>query len=74
VPKPATCDEEAVYAIRVKGHLDQSWSSWLDGLTIEPQAHGETLLTGLVRDQAALHGLLNKIRDLGLPLLGVEKK
>jgi hypothetical protein len=67
-------DEEAVYQIRVKGLLDDGWSDWLDGLIIEPQAHGETLLTGPVRDQAALHGLLNKIRDLGLPLLGVEKK
>ena len=74
MPNPATYDEEALYEIKVKGHLDQSWSRWLDGLTIEPQAHGDTLLTGPVRDQAALHGLLNKIRDLGLPLLGVEKK
>jgi hypothetical protein len=67
------CDEEALYEIKVKGHLDQSWSSWLDGLTIETQAHGETLLNGPVRDQAALHGLLNKIRDLGLLLLSVER-
>jgi hypothetical protein len=67
-------DEEAFYEIKVKGHLGQSWSGWLDGLTIEQHAHGETLLSGPVRDQAALHGLLNKIRDLGLPLLGVEKK
>jgi hypothetical protein len=74
MPNPATCDEEAIYEIKVRGHLDHSWSIWLDGLTIEPQAHGETLLTGPVRDQAALPGLLNKIRDLGLPLLGVEKK
>jgi hypothetical protein len=74
MPNPATCDEEAIYEIKIRGHRDHSWSSWLDGLTIEPQAHGETLLTGSVRDQAALHGLLNKIRDLGLPLLGVEKK
>ena len=74
VPIPAKRDEEALYAIRVKGLLDESWSDWLNGLTIEPQADGESLLTGPVRDQAALHGLLNKIRDLGLPLLGVEKK
>ena len=74
MPNPIACDEEALYEIKVQGHLDPSWSSWLDGLTIEPKAHGETLLTGPVRDQAALHGLLNKIRDLGLPLLGVEKK
>ena len=74
VPIPAKRDEEALYEIRVKGLLDESWSDWLNGLTIEPQADGESLLTGPVRDQAALHGLLNKIRDLGLPLLGVEKK
>jgi hypothetical protein len=66
-------DEEALYEIKVKGHLDQSWSCWLDGLTIEAQAQGETLLTGPVRDQAALHGLLNKIRDLGLLLLSMER-
>jgi hypothetical protein len=74
VPSPDICDEEALYEIKVEGHLDPSWSSWLDGLTIETLARGETLLTGPIRDQAALHGLLNKIRDLGLPLLGVEKK
>ena len=74
VPGPTVGDEEALWQIKVRGHLGRSWSSWLDGLTIEPQAHGETLLTGPIRDQAALHGLLNKIRDLGLPLLGVEKK
>jgi hypothetical protein len=73
VPNPATCDEEALYEIKVKGHLDQSWSCWLDGLTIEQQTRGETLLTGPVRDQAALHGLLNKIRDLGLLLLSVKR-
>ena len=73
MPNPAICDEEALYKIKVKGHLDQSWSCWLDGLAIEPQARDETLLTGQVRDQAALHGLLNKIRDLGLILLSVER-
>ena len=74
MPDPELCDEEALYEIKIKGHLDQDWSSWLDGLAIEAQTHGETLLTGPVRDQAALHGLLNKIRDLGLPLLSVEKR
>ena len=73
MPNPALKDEEALYKIKVKGHLDPSWSDWLDGLAIEPQAQGETLLTGPVRDQAALHGLLNKIRDLGLLLLSVER-
>ena len=73
MPNPAICDEEALYQIKVRGHLDPSWSCWLHGLTIEPQDQGETLLTGPVRDQAALHGLLNKIRDLGLLLLSVER-
>jgi hypothetical protein len=73
VPNPDVCEQEALYKIKVEGHLDQSWSSWLDGLTIEAQAHGETLLSGPVRDQAALHGLLNKIRDQGLVLLSVER-
>ena len=72
MPNPDIRDEEALYEI--KGHLDQNRSSWLDGLAIELQTNGETLLAGPVRDQAALHGLPNKIRDLGLPLLGVEKK
>jgi hypothetical protein len=67
-------DREAVYEIRVEGVLEDSWSVWLGGLEVRPQDSGETVLIGPVRDQAALHGLLNKIRDLGLPLLGVEKK
>jgi hypothetical protein len=54
--------------------LDESWSEWLGGLDVRPLDSGETVLTGSIRDQSALHGLLNKIRDLGLPLLCVEKK
>lgn len=67
-------DEAAFYEIRVQGLLDKSWSAWLGGLEVTALDGGETLLAGLVRDQSALHGLLNKIRDLGLPLLGIEKK
>jgi hypothetical protein len=66
-------DERVVYQIRVKGVLDAGWSDWFDGLAICPQANGDTLLTGPVRDQSALHGLLAKIRDLGLPLLSVKR-
>jgi hypothetical protein len=62
-------DRYSIYHIRVKGNLDRKWSDWFDGFTIAPQAGDETLLTGSVVDQAALHGLLAKIRDLGLPLL-----
>lgn len=66
-------DEPAIYQIRVKGHLDRKWSDWFDGFTIAAQANDETLLTGSVPDQAALHGLLRKIGDLGLPLLLVRR-
>jgi hypothetical protein len=66
-------DKPEVYQVRVKGGLDREWSDWFDGFTVTPQANGETLLTGVVADQAALHGLLNKIRDLGLPLLSVKR-
>ena len=58
--------------IRVKGQLNEHWSEWLEDLAIIHTEHGETLLTGLVADQAALHGLLAKVRDLGLPLLSVN--
>lgn len=66
-------DRQSIYHIRVKGNLDRKWSDWFDGFTITPQADDETLLTGQVTDQAALHGLLSKIRDLGLPLLLVKR-
>jgi hypothetical protein len=74
MPKPVNRDEVAFYEIRIQGILDESWSEWLGGLEVRPLDSGETVLTGPIRDQSALHGLLNKIRDLGLPLLGVEKK
>ena len=61
-----------VYEIRVKGQLGREWTDWFDGLAITPEESGETLLTGPVIDQAALHGLLRKVRDLGLPLLAVQ--
>jgi hypothetical protein len=63
----------SLYHIRVKGILDEKWSDWFDGFAITPQADDETLLAGPVADQAALHGLLAKIRDLGLPLLSVQR-
>jgi hypothetical protein len=64
---------QANYEFRVQGTLDPCWSDWFDGLTILPQTNGETLLVGLVRDQTALHGLLAKIRDMGLPLLSLNR-
>ena len=66
-------DKQGIYQIKVKGNLDQKWSDWFDGFTVTAQADGITLLTGPVADQTALHGLLGKIRDLGLPLLSVER-
>ena len=62
-----------IYSIRVQGHLDQERSGWFDGLTITHTADGETTLSGPIADQAALHGVLLKIRNLGLPLLEVKQ-
>lgn len=61
-----------IYEIRLKGHLDARWTGWFDGFTITLTENGETILTGSVADQAALHGLLKKVRDLGLPLLSIN--
>ena len=61
-----------LYRIRVKGHLDPEWSEWLDNMAITQEEEGTTTLSGPVVDQAALHGLLIKIRDLGLVLITVE--
>ena len=61
------------YEIRVQGRLDDRWSTWLDGLTLSQTDDGTTVLRGLVADQAALHGLLHKLRDIGLPLVSVAR-
>ena len=60
------------YEIRLKGHIDNRWANWFEGLSIILEDNGETLLTGSVVDQVALHGLLRKVRDLGLPLISVN--
>ena len=67
--KPAS-SQPSRYQIRIKGHLDSQWSNWFSGMTITLD-NGDTLITGPVVDQAALHGLLKKIRDLGMPLVSV---
>ena len=62
-----------VYQIRVEGHLDHQWTDWFEGLTINLEEDGEMLLTGPLVDQAALFGLLKKVRDLGMPLVSVNR-
>lgn len=62
-----------IYQIRIEGHLDDQWTSWFGGMTITLKENGDTLLTGPVADQAALFGLLKKIRDLGLPLISIDR-
>ena len=69
---PEYYDGAGLYEIRLKGHLDDRWSVRFEGLTITLEENGETLLTGPVVDQAALHGLLKKVRDLGIPLISVS--
>ena len=69
-PKP-TPSQTVIYQIRIKGHLGREWTDWFEGLTIMLEEGGDTLLTGPVVDQAALHGLLKKVRDLGMPLVSV---
>ena len=61
------------YQIRIQGHIDTGWAKWFDELTITHEADGTSLLSGQIDDQAALHGVLVKIRDLGLPLIAVQR-
>jgi len=75
-PTPVVNDNDASvsYEIKIKGSLDKHWSDWLGGLEICQDKHGNSLLSGIVPDQAALHGILNQIRDLGVTLISVESK
>jgi hypothetical protein len=66
-------DNPGRYEIRLKGHLDNRWTAWFDGLTLTHDSDGTTIIHGLVADQAALHGLLQKVRDLGVPLVSVTQ-
>jgi hypothetical protein len=67
-------NEGGSYEIRLKGHLNARWADWFDGLTLTHESDGTTLLCGPIVDQAALHGLLGKVRDLGLPLIAVRRR
>jgi hypothetical protein len=66
-------DELTVYQVRIKGHLGSGWADWFGGVMVSPEDNGETLLTSPMLDQAALHGLLKKVRDLGMPLISVNR-
>lgn len=68
-----TDDDAGRYEIRVKGHLARRWSAWFDGMSLTAESDGTTTLRGPVADQAALHGLLHKLRDTGLPLISVTQ-
>jgi hypothetical protein len=65
-------DRPTTYRIRIRGQLDSQWSAWFDGVEVAEASGGETTLTGLLPDQSALHGVLTRIRDLGLELVSVE--
>jgi hypothetical protein len=65
-------NQPVLYRIRIKGHLGPQWADWFEGLTITLEEDGHTLLAGSVIDQAALHGILKKVRDLGMPLVSVN--
>jgi hypothetical protein len=69
IPVP---EKSSVIQIRIKGHLGEQWADWFDGMNITLEKDGDTLLTGPVTDQATLHGLLKRIRDLGMPLVSIN--
>lgn len=73
VTKESGPKQPTVYQIKIKGYLDSEWSDWFEGLAVTQAEGGDTLLTGPVVDDAALHGLLKKVRDLGLPLISVNR-
>jgi hypothetical protein len=70
---PTDADKPMDYEIKIKGHLGAQWKDWFDGMSVTQEESNETVLSGLVVDQAALHGLLKKVRDLGLTLLSVNR-
>ena len=71
-PTPDT-RESGLYEIQLAGHLDARWTAWFDGMTVSDEHDGTTVISGRIADQAALHGLLQRVRDLGLPLISVTR-
>lgn len=71
--KNQSSEPRTAYQIKVKGHLDEDWSEWFGGLSVTYDEHDDTILAGSVTDQSALHGLLKKVHDLGLPLISVNR-
>ena len=69
----STADEAGRYQIRIQGHLEARWAAWFDGLTLTNDSDGTSVISGLVADQSALHGLLHKVRNVGLPLVSVTR-
>lgn len=67
-------NEGGGYEIRVQGHLDGRWAAWFDGLSLTHESDGTTVIHGSLTDQSALHGLLSKVRDLGIPLIAVNRR
>ena len=74
VEADAEADQPTIYEIRLKGHLDGQWTEWFGGLAITPEGNRDTLLSGPIVDQAALHGVLRRVRDLGMPLLSITPR
>jgi hypothetical protein len=72
-PSDGRRDHAGQYEVRLKGHLDPRWSAWFDGLMLTEDSDGTTVIHGSLVDQAALHGVLQKVRDMGLPLLSVMR-
>ena len=66
-------EKTLIYQVRIEGQFDQQWTDWFEGLTVTQEEDGTTLLTGPIVDQSALHGLLKKVRDLGIPLISVNR-
>ncbi len=66
--------QSLIYQIRIEGHLNHDWTAWFDGMIVTLEKNGETLLTGPIPDQSALFGLLRKVRDLGIPLVSVNRE